>query len=512
MKHYLTIFKKIFYCLLFSYCSAVFAEPPTPAMLKVMQQPRYSNAQWWMLVKDLDTGKILYELNSDHLLMPASTTKLFSTATALNTLGDDYRFKTPVYFIGKQSGSTLTGKLILVGKGDLEFGSRVKDDKLLVGTIDHIYANVLPGASIIPINPLSGLNSLAQQIAAKGIKRIDGEVLVDNSYFHTETLRSYIISPIMINENLMDFQIKPAALGNKANIQWRPQAPGYTVINEVKTVAKGQAASIQITTNKDNTTYTITGKIAVDSPEILRTHAIMDPAKFAQSAFIAALKQAGIEVKPNPQAHSLTNTSYSKLTPVAEYVSPPYSEYVKVILKLSHNIGADMIPLLLAAKHGATQFDDGMPYIADYLINRVGIQRNEFVFGDGAGGDSNRLLPNAAIQLLTFMHQQPKNTYQKYFDALPVLGIDGSLATAAKNVPAVGKINAKTGTSISYDFANKRFNSFSEVLAGYIAAQNGHTLAFITAVSNTPMDSINDAFIIQQDVSAVASEIYNAVK
>ncbi|KTD00956.1 D-alanyl-D-alanine carboxypeptidase/D-alanyl-D-alanine endopeptidase [Fluoribacter gormanii] len=479
-------------------------------VLNVMHQPRYQNAQWWIEVNDLNTQETIYQLNANHLLMPASVTKLFSSAAALNVLGYDYRFKTPVYFIGQQVNNTLNGNLILVGKGDLELGGRVHDDKLSYGYIDHIYANDLPGAAITPENPLNGLISLAKQIKAKGIKQINGDVLVDNRLFKTAYVRNYTISPIMINENLFDFQIKPTTVGQKASIKWRPQAPGYYIDNQVVTVGDGEKTDIETSTSNDDTRLTIKGQIAANAGEVLRVAPISKPAPFARQAFIAALKQQGIVVQFDNKNSQLPDADiYNRLSPIAQYISPPFSEYVKIILKLSHNIGADLLPLLLAQHNNETSFAQGLPHIAKFLIDTVGLTKNEFVFGDGAGGDTNRLLPKAAIGLLTYMHKLPESQFKLFYDALPILGVDGSLAKAAQNIPAVGKIHGKTGTSISYDFANQRFYSFSEALSGYIEAKNGHLLVFIIAVSNTPMETIDDAFQIQKDVSKVAAGIYN---
>lgn len=312
----------------------------------------------------------------------------------------------------------------------------------------------------------------------------------------------------MINENLFDFQIKPSTEGQKASINWRPQITGYSIDNQVVTVSNDQETKIDISADEDNSLFIIKGQIAANSAEVLRISPILKPAIFARKAFIEALQQQGIEIELDEKNNQLPN-SYKGLSPIAQYISPPFSEYVKIILKLSHNIGADLIPLLLAKHYHQTTFEQGFPYIANFLINTVGLTKNEFVFSDGAGGDSNRILPQAALKLLDYMHHLPKDQFKNFYDALPILGVDGSLKEAAKNIPAVAKVRAKTGTSISYDFANQRFYSFSEVLSGYIEAKNGDLLAFIIAVSNTPMESINDAFIIQKDVSRVAIEIYN---
>lgn len=510
--------KQIVYLSLFitiSFLSTAHAEQPLPAaILKVMQQPRYQNAQWWLLLKDIDTNQVIYSLNANHMLMPASTTKMFTTAAALNELGYDFRFKTPVYFIGSQEGNTLNGSLILVGSGDIELGGRVKNDEILYGYIDHIYANQLPGADLVSVNPLNGLHDLARQIAAQGIKKIKGDVLVDTRAFQEMVKRDYTLSPVMINENLVDVQIKPGEEGQPAKIHWRPEVKGYHMVNEVKTVEKNGETNVEVTTNEANDTYYVTGTIAADSPEILRTGSITRPAKFARAAFIQALNQAGIEVNITHSTDTLPDEkAYVSLHPAAVYVSPPFSQYVRLILKTSHNIGADMIPLILAAHQHQKTYDQGMIYIAKFLKDEVKLNENLFLFVDGAGDDSNRIAPQAALDLLTYMRaHHSKNEYELFYNALPILGVDGSIAKNNVNSPAKGHVFAKTGTAITYDVANQRFYSLSEALSGYIMANNKQTLAFIIAVSNTPMESIDDAFIIQRDVSQVSSFLYDSIR
>src|ERR1700728_150284 len=93
-------------------------------MLKIMHQPKYEHGIWGIYVKDLETGEVLFDLNSDKLFSPASTTKLFSVAALLHAFGDDYRFKTPIYAAGNIVNGKLNGDLILVAQGDLTLGGR----------------------------------------------------------------------------------------------------------------------------------------------------------------------------------------------------------------------------------------------------------------------------------------------------------------------------------------------------------------------------------------------------
>jgi D-alanyl-D-alanine carboxypeptidase/D-alanyl-D-alanine-endopeptidase (penicillin-binding protein 4) len=183
--------------------------PPTPAptlpaaATDVMQGPRYAGSRWYVHVSDRATGAALYELNADQLVLPASTTKLWSTSAALDTFGPDFRFETPVYRRGGVAGDELRGDLILVAVGDLTMGGRDRPDGTIAFTgLDHAEANALPGAQLTDTDPLAGLDDLARQVAAAGIRRVSGDVLVDARMFDQTPKDDYILSPIMINDNL----------------------------------------------------------------------------------------------------------------------------------------------------------------------------------------------------------------------------------------------------------------------------------------------------------------------
>src|SRR5207302_10715455 len=108
----------------------------------VINGPDYKQARWGILVVDAQTGKTVYEHNADRLFLPASTTKLYSCAAALDALGPEYRFETPVYRRGEVKDGKLHGDLILVASGDLTFGGRTDaSGRMAYTNHDHIYAN-----------------------------------------------------------------------------------------------------------------------------------------------------------------------------------------------------------------------------------------------------------------------------------------------------------------------------------------------------------------------------------
>ncbi|HUE75170.1 MAG TPA: D-alanyl-D-alanine carboxypeptidase, partial [Pirellulaceae bacterium] len=151
-------------------------------------QPRFKHAHWGILFVDLKTGEVVYEHNADKLFAPASTTKLYTVATALDALGADYRFETPLKHTGTRDNGTINGDLILVASGDLTMGGRTTESgEIAFVDNDHTYSNWLHDATLTPQDPLAGIKELARQVAAAGIKKITGDVLIDDRLFdHTE--------------------------------------------------------------------------------------------------------------------------------------------------------------------------------------------------------------------------------------------------------------------------------------------------------------------------------------
>jgi D-alanyl-D-alanine carboxypeptidase/D-alanyl-D-alanine-endopeptidase (penicillin-binding protein 4) len=174
----------------------------------VLRTPGYQNAHWGLLVVDSSTGKVLYEKNADQMFGPASVTKLYSTAAAMIDLGADYRFRTHVVRKGNVNHEgVLHGNLILVASGDLSLGGRSgPNDTLLFEDNDHIYANGNNSATLVPANPLAGLEHLAKGVADAGIKRVEGDILIDDRLFEPAPSTGSgptRVSPIVVNDNVV---------------------------------------------------------------------------------------------------------------------------------------------------------------------------------------------------------------------------------------------------------------------------------------------------------------------
>ncbi|MBV9333853.1 MAG: D-alanyl-D-alanine carboxypeptidase, partial [Candidatus Eremiobacteraeota bacterium] len=204
--------------------------------------PRLKNSIIAGEVYDLDSHRVLYARNSNVLMVPASTTKLLTEGTSLALLGPGFRWTTPVYRTGPiDAQGTLHGDLVLVASGDPNLSQRTQPDGTLAfENEDHAYDGS-PDTKAVPGDPLAVLRELAAQVAKAGIKRIDGSVLVDASLFPdqgTESGTGVVVSPIVVNDNVVDITITPGSRpGDAASISVSPQTPYVSFVNRATTGA-----------------------------------------------------------------------------------------------------------------------------------------------------------------------------------------------------------------------------------------------------------------------------------
>lgn len=479
---------------------------------------RYKHSHWGILVSDLKSGETIYELNSDKLFGPASTTKLFSVAAGLDALGAGYRFETPVYRTGSiDSKGVMKGDLILVASGDLTMGGRTDAEGHIAYTsMDHTDAGMdgSLAAVLTRQDPLAGINNLARQVAASGIKKVHGDVIIDDRLFEISSDgKDFIRTPITVNDNLIDFVITPTTPGMAANVDWRPQTAFYTVKSRVKTVSKTEAPQIAITSGGPHG-ITVEGSVPAEGTPFIRVWQVKDPSSFARALLIEALKREGITINANLLGKNSSErlpaiNAYTSMNRVALFKSPPYSEQIKLILKVSHNLGADETPLLVAAKNGKRTFEEGMALERGFL-ERAGVNVKTISFSDGEGGDRSDLVtPRAAVQLLRYM--KGNRDFSAYHDALPILGVDGSLAhNVPPDSPARGKVCAKTGTIITGDLLNFRPLLLVKGLAGYMTAASGRKLVFAFYVNNVPIKELNGMIQVGNDLGTLAEIVYLA--
>ncbi|RZF27132.1 peptidase S13 [Paraburkholderia sp. UYCP14C] len=506
-----------------------------PAIQQIMAKPAYKGSTWSLRVVDLDSGSVVYDMNSSTPLLIGSVRKLFSVGAALDQLGAQYQFVTPVYAQGTVDATgALNGNLVLVASGDLTMGGRTNPDgSVAISSFDHNEANSLGGAILTQPDPLAGYASLAAQIAAAGIKRINGEVVVDDRLFQPFVFRGeFAVRPIFVNDDVVDVVIGQGSQGTAAPLSSRPLSQAFSVQSTLAVGSPGSEPNIELAPElptcigQTGCTGSVSGNIPVDfvppltnQYPLIRTFRITDPSSYARTVLIEALQRAGVvvsaaAVEPNPVQILPAPGTYASSSRVAQLVSPTYAQYARFILKVSYNIGADTSLVLFGlANNGSTTISGALVAESGVLAKKFGVPVDQLHFIDGSGGGDTTATGVSVTAMLDGMRGSA--VFSSYVDALPNLGVDGSLATvtAFEADPtlagAQGQVHAKTGTFVAAATAPASGIVLKgQALAGYVDAKSGRRLSFALTVNNVPINGIPDVVNVFQDEGTIAATIW----
>jgi N-acyl-D-amino-acid deacylase len=448
--------------------------------------------------------------------------------TALALLGADYRFHTKVYRTGPiDADGTLKGDLILVASGDPNLSGRIQADGTMGYTNeDHSYAGS-PDTKAVPGDPLTVIREMAAQVAAHGVKRVEGHVIVDATLFREgarELGTGAVISPMVVNDNCVDLNVAPGAKENDpATITVSPQT-NYVRFLVKMTTGKADSQPLMRYNSDDvdadgKHTVILAGSVPVGGPPILWSYKVPEPSRFAEIVFAEALKEKGItaEVRVASEKPDFTTlpAQYKDDAVVAEHVSPPLSEEIKVTLKVSQNLHASMTPsivgaLVTPARTGGGAEQSGFDKENGFLT-KAGLDLAGASQGDGAGGaQSAYFTPDFVVQYLTYWSKRPD--FQIFYNALPILGRDGTLWNIQQESIARGSVHAKTGTFSAPNALTRTTMVTGKGLAGYMTTASGDHLAFaIYANHVTVPRDLPDAStkIVGQALGEIAAAAYD---
>lgn len=489
----------------------------------ILDRPEFRHAAWGIDFYSLDDNASVYDLNPQHLYSAASTTKLLTVGSALQLLGPDYRFHTRVYRTGPVNAQgTLAGDLILVAAGDLNLSGRIQPgDTLGFTNEDHAY-DADPSTAAVPGDPLLVLRQLAAQVAQHGVRRVTGRVLIDVSMFREgerELGTGVVMSPVVVNDNLVDVTIGPgAAVGAPTTVNVSPATAYVRFVNHAVTTAAGTRPFIRwssdVTEADGSHTVTITGRFPMGTRAILYSYAVPEPSRFAEVAFVQALREKGITAALPAASVQRSFTSkrdaYLPANVVAEHVSPTFAEEAKVTLKVSQNLHASTMPMLLKAILAPDDTSKtGFDLERDFL-QRAGLDLSGAQQSDGAGGDA-RFSPDFMVHYLAWMSRQ--DHFPVFQRALPILGRDGTLWNIQTDAPAAGHVTAKTGTLTDYDALNRDVLVTAKGLGGYMTTPSGRRYALSVYVNNVavPLDQDAVTRIVGQALGEVVSVAYSTL-
>ena len=502
----------------------------------LLADPAVSRAHWGIAVTTLD-GQPLFGLDEGQLFRPASNNKIFTTATAMALLGPDKTFETRVF--GKLNAATgeVSGDLVLAGGGDANFGA---NDLPYVPPAKRVKDAAKPPA-------LADLAALADQLVAKGVKRVSGDIVGDDTLFPYEPYaESWAaddqvwgygapVSALSIADNQLKLTVTPlkvlpapgSGVPINATVQLEQNdVPYYTVLPEVSTVAAGShAAGMQIERLPGSRVLRVYGEIAVDARPDVEDIAIADPAEYAAMALRGMLEQRGIVVTGVSRAQHQAVRDGDGFLPelhapdpcdavtiaggecagdcavalqpgemLASHTSAPLGEDVVLTNKISQNLHAELLFHHLGRRVtcGQGSIVEGARMVRAYLLH-AGLDGDDFIFFDGSGlSDHDLVTPRATATFLAFVAKQP--WFPAWKASLPDAGADGSLVSRFPDAPVKDHVFAKTGTL-----------GESRALSGYLDAASGRPIIFSIFVDeHTPATSA-DRVTMDKIVTAIAA-------
>lgn len=449
--------------------------PATPAELRariqqIISQPRYDSALWGVKVVQLARHQVVFEANAGKLFSPASNTKLYSMALALDRLGPDFRIRTSLYATTPpDNAGTVAGDLVLFGRGDPTLNARLHG-----GSLDR------------------ALEPLVAALTNAGIHRITGDIIGDDSFFHGppigaawewEDLQEGYgaeISALSLNDNTVKVVVKPGAgIGAPGRVTLSPPTGYLVVSNRTRTVAKGPHREISLYRPLgENVVYVSGGVVVDDATGFSDDVAIHNPAGWFATRFQELLARNGIVVGGRARSmnwldREVQPADWTHWRELGAVESLPVSDLLGEVLKPSQNLYTDLLLAQVgmhqlkgrALGEGETSEAAGLRALRTFL-GEAGVPRAGVVLNEGSGLSRNNLVsPNATVALLEFMHRHAQG--RLYAEALPIAGVDGSLRRRMKGTAAEGKVRAKTGTLAA-----------AISLAGYVTTAGGEPLAF----------------------------------
>ena len=406
-----------------------------------------------MRVVEIRTGNVLYERNPQSWFVPASNTKLYSTALALTKLGAAHRFETQVVADGKD--------LRLIGGADPTLSGR-----------SYPYnrdAEWRDGAG--------GIEELADALVAKGLKVVEGSVIGDDTRYlwdpippgwgADDGLYEYgaPVSALMLNDNAIRVKIRPgAAAGQPAELALNPAVEYFAIQNRVVTAEAGSPARIRFERPIGTREVWLEGTIALGATETEEILAVDEPARFAAQALVDALRRRGVEVRGGAGVrHRFEGDPMpcDRCEVLASRQSPPLGQIIQVVNKVSQNLHAEIM-----------RREGGGEEQMKALFAAAGVPDEDTYLVDGSGLSRLTLVcPESSTKILLHLWNSPER--EAWLQSLPIGAQDGTLENRFKGFAEAGRVKAKTGTL-----------THVAALAGYLDHPKRGMLAFSVMVNN----------------------------
>ena len=446
--------------------------------------PLMAHADWGVAIQSVDTGEVLYRLNPDKLMMPASNMKIVTLAAAARVLGWDHRFTTTLETSGQIVGGSLDGDLIVRGGGD--------------PTINVRNAR---GAAVF--------SEWAAALKAEGIERINGRIVGDDQLFDDDGLGmgwawDYLeagyaapVGALQYNEDTAELTVLPGANIGDAAIVRLPAGSGLTVTNKAITGPADKPETIVCRRLLDRPVLDVSGTVPLTAPSapgaapvrtLTRQVAVVNPTVYFAQSLKDSLVASGIFVSGDAFDLDDVVEAPSPMQPATRRVlvkteSPPLRDIAAVLMKVSQNLYAEtLLKAMGAAVAGTGTAPSGRSAVVRTLDEWGIAGGSSLVMADGSGlSRYNYVTANLVAQILQRMYSDAAHR-EPFYASLPIAGKDGTVSTRMRRTRAEGNAVAKTGS-----ISNVR------ALSGYVRTRDGEMLLFSILASDfvVPAATVN---------------------
>ena len=436
------------------------------AISKLQNDKSMKNAGITLYAVDIKTGEVIANLNSDMALAPASTLKLLTTATALEILGSDFKFKTILEYSGKidASGKKLNGNLIIKGGGDPTLGSKYFE------------------------NNKSFIEKWTESVKKAGIQTISGNIIGDAQIYDTnlvpqtwswENIGNYFgagACGLSVSDNFYTLHFRTGQKkGDPTEIYMiEPKIEGLTIYNKVISDNISFDDSYVFGAPYSYLRY-IRGKLPLARTSYKVKGSMPDPALFTAQELYTGLKKSGITVNKNATTFRISPELYNsdKNTILKTLYSPSLISIIKKTNYRSINLFAEHMLNHIGLKinnQGNTK--SGAKAVA-YFWKSKGMDTDGLSINDGSGlSRYNTITAKQLVFMLNYMKTKSKNS-DKFVNSIPVAGESGTVKYILKNTNAQGNMHAKSGS-----IRNIR------AYAGYVKTKSGRDIAFAFMINN----------------------------
>ena len=434
--------KIVLLCLLI--CLHLLAGAQTPAPVKwLLQAPYMRGASFSLVVKDVQEGRTVYSYDTDRLQSPASVLKTVATATALEILGEDYRYPTTLEYDGILENGTLEGNLYIKGSGDPSLGS----------------SHFAPGQNKF-------LSTWIAALQKAGIKHITGSVISDESIFDTEGVSikwlredmgnyyapgSYGIS---IFDNMYKLSLQTGAAGTRPVLKGtEPDIPFIRFKNYLKAAPVSSDSAYIIGAPLDDVRY-LYGVLPANREAYVLKGDIPDPALYLAHYLTDQLQRKGIRVDGSPSCYRIeveeNRWKKGERKEIVTTYSPTLREIASVCNHVSHNLYADALVKTVGLQYKPrrnemiSSFGRGVQVVKEYW-EKKGLDVFPLRMNDGSGlAPADKVSAGFMGELLVYMATESAVS-DAFIASLPQAGIEGSVRNFLKGSKLQGKARLKSG-------------------------------------------------------------------